>query len=98
MQYTEEQKTAFKTQFSARRRKQLLLAIPLIAVVVLRVSSEGKEAILGVPVVVAGPVMAVIILGGHGFSLYNWRCPACNKYLGRTMSPRFCSKCGVELG
>jgi len=31
------------------------------------------------------------------FSLYNWRCPACNKYLGKQRSPKYCSKCGVAL-
>ena len=31
------------------------------------------------------------------FSFRNWRCPACNGYLGRSMSMNFCPKCGVEL-
>ena len=31
------------------------------------------------------------------FSLYNWRCPACSKYLGKQRSPKYCSKCGVAL-
>jgi hypothetical protein len=97
MQHTEEQKTLFKTQFSARRRNQIVLAIPLIAVVLLLVFSEGKEAVLGIPLTIAGPAAIVLILGGLAFSLYNWRCPACNKYLGKAISAKFCSKCGVEL-
>lgn len=63
----------------------------------LLVSSEGKDAVLGIPLAVVGPAAVVLILGGLGFSLYNWRCPACNKYLGKAMSPKFCAKCGVEL-
>jgi hypothetical protein len=97
MQYTEEQKAAFRAQFSAKRRNQIILAAPLVAVVLLLAFSEGKEAVLGIPLVVAGPVAIVLILGGLAFSLYNWRCPACNRYLGRTISPKFCVKCGVEL-
>ena len=31
------------------------------------------------------------------FSLWNWRCPSCGKYLGRATNPSFCPKCGVKL-
>ena len=31
------------------------------------------------------------------FSLANWRCPACHRFLGRYGNPRFCSKCGAPL-
>jgi len=27
-----------------------------------------------------------------------WRCPSCNKYLGRTFSLKHCPHCGVLLG
>ena len=39
----------------------------------------------------------VVILGVVLFSLKNWRCPACNAYLGKGMAPSFCSKCGIPL-
>jgi len=29
--------------------------------------------------------------------LVNWKCPACGRSLGRSMSPKFCSQCGVQL-
>jgi hypothetical protein len=32
------------------------------------------------------------------FSFLNWRCPSCNKYLGKAINPKFCSKCGTQLG
>ena len=97
MQYTEEQKTEHKRLFSARKRRQVLLAIPLVAMVILFIVSEGKTAILGIPLKIAGPAFVVIALAAVGFSLYNWRCPACNKYLGKSMSQKFCAGCGVEL-
>jgi hypothetical protein len=31
------------------------------------------------------------------FSFRNWRCPACDKYLGKAIGPRFYAKCGVAL-
>ena len=97
MQYTESQQAEFKQQFSTRRRNQIVLAVPLIAVILLLALSEEKESILGVPFSIVGPAAIVLIIGAVVFSLYNWRCPACNRYLGRTISPRFCAKCGVEL-
>jgi len=32
-----------------------------------------------------------------GFSVINWRCPSCNKYLGSDISRRICKKCGIRL-
>ena len=31
------------------------------------------------------------------FSFFNYRCPACQGYLGRTIRPPFCPHCGVRL-
>jgi hypothetical protein len=36
-------------------------------------------------------------LGGLAVSIINWRCPSCNKYLGRSMGPKVCRKCGAKL-
>jgi len=39
----------------------------------------------------------VLVAAAVIFSFANWRCPACNGYLGRGINPKFCSKCGTEL-
>lgn len=41
----------------------------------------------------------LLLLAGAAaiFSFRNWRCPASDRYLGKQMSLRFCSKCGVVL-
>lgn len=31
------------------------------------------------------------------FSVINWRCPSCNKYLGSGINRRICKKCGIRL-
>jgi hypothetical protein len=98
MERTEQEKAALRAQFAARRRNQIILAIPLIAVILLLLTSEGKDSIMGLPLAIAGPGAIVLILAGLVFSLYNWRCPACNGYLGKAISPKFCARCGVELG
>jgi hypothetical protein len=43
-------------------------------------------------------VFALTCLGALlAFTLWNWRCPACNGWFGRAWNPRFCAVCGVEL-
>jgi hypothetical protein len=99
MQYIEQQITEFKAEFARRRKRQLLVTIPIVACIVLvRVFSREEDALVfGLPAsVVIGAAFAVIA-AVVAFTLWNWRCPACNKYLGKGMSPSFCSKCGVPL-
>jgi len=42
-------------------------------------------------------LICAVSIGGLLASIINWRCPACNKYLGRSMDPKVCRKCGVKL-
>ncbi|TMQ49613.1 MAG: hypothetical protein E6K73_09610 [Candidatus Eisenbacteria bacterium] len=51
----------------------------------------------GLSPVVFGPAFLVLVAAAVIFSFANWRCPACNGYLGRGINPKFCSKCGTEL-
>lgn len=99
MEYSELQKHEFKSQFVARRRRQLIIAAPLVLIVILLVTAnEEAGLVLGsIPILVFAPVALVAIIAGIIFSLINWRCPACNKYLGKTINPAFCSKCGTAL-
>ena len=66
-----------------------------LAVLVLRL--RGVEEVFGVPsgrwgLYLFGYGVAVVL-----FSFVNWRCPACNKPLGRYGNPRFCFRCGAPL-
>jgi hypothetical protein len=95
-QFTSDQETEFKRLFSTRRRRQILLAVPLF-VVIITMAVQGDSEILGIPPAVYGPLFLVLVVAALIFSFMNWRCPACNGYLGKTISPRFCSKCGAVL-
>jgi len=99
MEYTEGQKTEIRTLFAVRRRRQLLISLPLIALIMgfAFLENGNREAILGIPATMVFPGFLAMIAGAIVFSLYNWRCPACNKYLGKQRSPKFCGKCGVAL-
>lgn len=101
MQYTEQQKEEFRQEFAKRRRRQMMLVIPIIGLLALKIffKTGGRSGPLydflssDIPLV----ILMVFIIGALAFSLKNWRCPACNAYLGRGASPRFCPKCGVPF-
>lgn len=101
MQYTEQQKDEFRQEFARRRKRQLMLAVPIIGLFVLKIffRTGGKGGALyeflnsEIPIF----ILIALIIGALLFSLKNWRCPACNAYLGRDASPRFCPKCGVPF-
>ena len=99
MEYTDGQKALFKTTFAARRRKQRFLAVPLIAIfIVFAVFRDRKQSeLFGLSAAIWGPMFLILVAGAVIFSFVNWKCPACNKYLGKNTNPIFCSKCGVEL-
>ena len=39
----------------------------------------------------------IIIAAFIVFSIVNWRCPACNRYLGADIYREICKKCGTRL-
>ena len=99
MEYTEDQKAEFKREFAVRRKRQFMLAVPLVAIVlVVTLAGErrGSGDIFGIPRQTFGVGFFLLVAGGLLFSLRNWRCPACDKYLGKG-SPHFCPRCGVQL-
>ena len=99
MEYTEGQKASFKQEFAARRKRQLILVVPMLVIFIgfAVLNDERKGAVLGMPAGVLVPAFLVFVGAALVFSFRNWRCPACDKYLGKGMSLRFCPKCGVAL-
>jgi len=99
MDYTEGQKSDIRKSFAARRRRQLMLSAPmflLIAGLVL-MGKNGQTAFFGIEADNLILFLFLAIAGAIAFSLWNWRCPSCKGYLGKQISPKFCSRCGVEL-
>lgn len=101
MPYTHEQEAEFKHQFAARRKRQIilfvLLVLAVIGVVLVGDSQEHSHRMFRVsPVIIIFPFF-LFVAGALIFSFRNWRCPACDGYLGKQMSPRFCAKCGIAL-
>jgi len=99
MEYTEQQKTEFKERFAKKWRRQIVLTIVSIGAMSPLVIAEksANQAAFGIPPSVWGPFVLVMLVTFAGLTLYNWRCPACGRYLGRSFRPSFCPKCGVAL-
>ena len=99
MKYTPQQEREFKETFAVRQRRQIFLAVPLVLAVLAIIFAVDEQAgtVFGVPLTAAGPLFLVFIIGALAFSLKNWRCPACDRYLGKVWNPRHCHSCGVAL-
>lgn len=85
-------------EFGKRRTRQYVAIVPAIVMVVAAVIAKHHGSFLGLEMSVVGPIAAIVVGGVLVFSFVNWRCPACNGYLGRGASPKFCRKCGARLG
>jgi len=97
MAYTEEEKAQFKREFAVRRKRQFMLAIPMIPLfVVVTLARRGSQELLGIPSQTFGMGFFLFVIFGLLFSFRNWRCPACDKYLGKGVR-NYCPRCGVEL-
>jgi hypothetical protein len=100
MEYTEQQKAEFRNLFKVRRKNQIVVAVIAIAFMVplfLAREQPAVPTVMGIPAQAYFIVFGLVIVGSLAFSLKNWRCPACSKYLGKNVSPRFCPGCGVSL-
>ncbi|NLX24763.1 MAG: hypothetical protein GXY61_02215 [Lentisphaerae bacterium] len=85
--------------FKKRKVKQLIVSVPVILAIIPLVMLEdsAEEALFGLPVTILVPVCIAVFVAGLIFSMFNWRCPACGKYLGKALNPKFCVKCGAQL-
>ena len=96
---TYEPEKRIKDEFRVRKRRQIVASVvfatAVLPLMILR--HGGSEQIGGISSNILLPLALVILAGVVAFSIRNWRCPACRRYLGRTMNPTFCSKCGAKL-
>lgn len=90
MEYTETQKAQFMESYAARRARQIAISIALIILML-------PLAIVGDRVPALSIIMVALVIVAVAFSLRNWRCPACNGYLGKGFGQKFCQRCGVQL-
>ena len=95
----ETRKLEIRRTFAKRRRNQLWLLVVFAPIVFgeLLYQRHVAATVLGMSPQVAAPIFLVLAVVGLLYSLRNWRCPACSKYLGRSINARNCLNCGVRL-
>jgi len=81
-------------EFRRRRKRQLWLAAFLIAGLIsltwlMERQGQSEKA--------RGAIVITIVLAALAYSWRNWRCPACNGYLGKSAFLSFCPRCGIPL-
>jgi hypothetical protein len=94
---SEDRNAEIRREFARRRRNQLVLVLPVLVAIFIMTAVEDSQAAYGIPTALLMPAAFVIIIGAVAWSLYNWRCPSCSRYLGRWINPRFCVRCGAQL-
>ncbi|HXV14185.1 MAG TPA: hypothetical protein VEC56_08255 [Candidatus Krumholzibacteria bacterium] len=98
MEYTNQQRAAFKDAYAKRFRKQLIMLVLVFAAMAALAITSERATLFGLPAAVAGPIsFVVVVLCWWIFEIRNWCCPACDKYLGRAFNPKRCRSCGIEL-
>ncbi len=92
---TEQRRAQLRTSFRRRRRfhwsVNIALVVAVLAFIVATPDSTGS--VQGV----AFEIVAALLLAAIGVTFFVWRCPACSSYLGRSLSPRECPRCGARL-
>lgn len=88
-----------REEFARRRMRQIILVIPVLIgmAAMFWLEKNPQTSIGGLDPSVLAIGFFVLVAGAIGFSLFNWRCPSCNGYLGKAINPKFCSKCGFNL-
>ena len=86
-------------EFKRRRKNQLIALIPLVVALLAAtlLDHHPKQMPSGFLGKNFGVIFSLYLIALVVFSFRNWRCPACNGYLGRGINPRSCPYCGVQL-
>jgi predicted RNA-binding Zn-ribbon protein involved in translation (DUF1610 family) len=88
--------------FARRRRRDIwMLAIAVAylcaaGVLMLIFLFQSTKDLWGLWMAIGAGWMAFLVVGGI-FYVRNWRCPACDKFLGEMVDPTYCGWCGVKI-
>jgi len=96
----EEKEALVIAEFRKRRNRQLLASVPMIVALIFlfMLKDMGASAFPAwIPEQLILPVCLGVVGIGVIFTLGNWKCPVCKRYLGKSFAPRYCQKCGAQL-
>ena len=85
--------------FKRRKRNQWIVAILMIPVFIVLIYPQvtGKTEVFGMDPDTITTWSLIPIILALVYSIYNWRCPSCKKYLGRRINHSSCPRCGISF-
>ena len=87
-----------RKEFRQRQSSQLLsIAVSLLLILLLALVQKRPDLFWGLPKNAVSGLQIIVIAAFVAFSVFNWRCPACDKYLGPDINRHLCKKCGTRL-
>ena len=88
-------------QFRAKKRRHYILFLLMIILFTLgtfSTFSQGRSGEAGVFVQVISWLIPLAGIAIFVYALYfDWRCPKCGGWLGKSILPKYCPNCGVAL-
>jgi hypothetical protein len=90
--------TEYKGRYAVirvRQRVAILLALSCVAFLAVISKYPGLFFELSKHWVIRLQVLIILLF--VNFTAWNWRCPACKRYLGHDIGRKVCPKCGVPL-
>ncbi|MCP3927219.1 MAG: hypothetical protein GY714_32065 [Desulfobacterales bacterium] len=84
-------------EFKKLRRNQMIATIPMIIAVISLIMPENSAGLFGLSQNLILGISISVIISYFIFSLFNWKCPLCNRYLGKSWNPKYCQKCGDQF-
>ncbi len=93
-----QDRESIKREFRKRQSRQIIaIAAALFLVLLSAVIHKRSDLFGAVPRKVLFGAQIACIAAFLGFSAFNWRCPACGKFLGRDVLKRSCNACRTIL-
>jgi SNF family Na+-dependent transporter len=90
--------TEYKGRYEViRSRQRIAILIALCCVAFLAVISKSPGLFFEVSKHWVIRLQVFTILLFVNFTAWNWRCPACRKYLGHDIARKNCTRCGAQL-
>jgi len=87
-----------RKEFRQRQSRQLLsIAVSLLLMLLLALLQKRPDLFGELPKNAVSGLQIIVIAAFIAFSVSNWKCPACNKYLGPDINKHLCKKCGTRL-
>jgi hypothetical protein len=85
-------------EFRLRQGRQFLaISITLLLLIFLTLVYKRPDLFGEFPREIISKTQIVLIVVFVGFSVFNWRCPSCKKYLGNNIGRQKCRQCGTRL-